>query len=61
MLLSAQAKRWLSDAGAQLTGSIKTSNDDIDSLCEISNLLSYAGEGLESYTDTYVMLPCYLH
>jgi UDP-N-acetylglucosamine/UDP-N-acetylgalactosamine diphosphorylase len=54
LMLSNQAIRWLSRVGAIVNQS------DSKQLCEISPLLSYAGEGLESYKDVHVTLPCYL-
>ncbi|KAJ1423193.1 nucleotide-diphospho-sugar transferase [Ochromonadaceae sp. CCMP2298] len=55
-LLSQQAQRWLLVAGAKINRDSGTG-----CVCEISPLLSYSGEGLSSFRDTEVSLPCYLH
>jgi UDP-N-acetylglucosamine/UDP-N-acetylgalactosamine diphosphorylase len=63
-LISLQAVRWLQAAGAQLSSTDFTytmlpTNSELQ--CEISPLLSYAGEGLESYRGKEVNLPAHLH
>ena len=55
-LLSLQAKRWLTAAGA-LVEPNNTSNEQ-ENLCEISALLSYDGEGLEKFAGKNISLPC---
>jgi hypothetical protein len=42
--LSKQAQKWVTEAGGKLTG-------DLDSLCEISPVTSYGGEGLQKLVE----------
>ena len=53
-LLSDLSKSWLKAAGAELT------SDEDDAMFEISPLLSYSGEDLESYKGKTITLPCHL-
>lgn len=66
-LLSNQCIKWLVSAGAEI---VESSPSDIDfqgttlqnmrKECEISPLLSYAGEGLDHLRGAKITLPCYL-
>jgi hypothetical protein len=49
--------RWLERAGAKITF---PNGGDGEVQCEISPLLSYAGEGLERFAGREIRLPCYL-
>lgn len=80
-MLSDQAKRWLTAAGAILVsagpdtavgkpcavsaacaGASATPVHTVDPLlCEVSSLVSYAGEGLEQYAGKQINIPFYLH
>jgi UDP-N-acetylglucosamine/UDP-N-acetylgalactosamine diphosphorylase len=61
-VLSQQAQRWLVAAGAVIVpGGSGGTGESAESVCEISPLLSYAGEGLSSLRGKEVTLPCYLH
>lgn len=54
-IISALHKKWLKNAGATFTSS-GAPHDSL--LCEISPLVSYAGEGLESFSGKSFDLPC---
>jgi phosphoacetylglucosamine mutase len=53
-LMYSQGIRWLTAAGAQI------SNAEAAVECEISPLVSYAGEGLEKFQRTRLKLPLYI-
>ena len=50
-MISAVAKIWLEEAGASLTGDLQSEK------CEISPLVSYGGENLDSYKDEKIHCP----
>jgi UDP-N-acetylglucosamine/UDP-N-acetylgalactosamine diphosphorylase len=52
-MISALAKKWVRDAGGILTG-------ELDAICEISPLTSYAGENLEFLQDKEVACPFHI-
>ena len=55
VLVAAQAKRWLENAGASVTVRSKS-----EALCEIDAAVSYSGEGLEKYSGQVLPLPTYI-
>lgn len=66
-LLSNQCIKWLISAGANICESNESDPDFQDTTsqvmrkeCEISPLLSYAGEGLDHLRGANINLPCYL-
>jgi UDP-N-acetylglucosamine/UDP-N-acetylgalactosamine diphosphorylase len=73
-MISERAKRWLRDAGAILIETKKNANDGNESdnnhngsssistsdCCEISPLVSYAGEGLEKYHGKEIQCPFHI-
>ena len=59
-MLTAQAIRWLQAAGAEIITTTGATAEDTLLQCEISPLLSYAGEGLSQYANEQIVLPVYL-
>jgi UDP-N-acetylglucosamine/UDP-N-acetylgalactosamine diphosphorylase len=64
--LSELHKKWVVNAGGKIEGAVKyllhnIAKGDEDGLCEISPLISYAGEGLEEFCkDKVIKLPYHL-
>jgi UDP-N-acetylglucosamine/UDP-N-acetylgalactosamine diphosphorylase len=62
-MISEQGVRWLRAAGATVIAEDADADAGASSaraLCEVSPLLSYAGEGLEKYAGKEIKLPAYL-
>ena len=60
-LMGAQARRWLEAAGAVVIDGEGEGEGEGELGCvEVSPLLSYEGEGLESFAGQTVRAPCYL-
>ena len=66
-MISSLCKRWITESGGTLTIPNISKDDDNCSenynlyCCEISPLLSYEGEGLETFNGLNIQLPCYLN
>lgn len=56
-MLSSQAQHWLKAAGAKVV----MGEGGQEAVCDISPLLSYAGEGLEDFAGKEIKLPFVLH
>jgi UDP-N-acetylglucosamine/UDP-N-acetylgalactosamine diphosphorylase len=64
-LLSKQGTQWLEQVGAVVLAESEENEEEgadhhLKKECEISSLLSYAGEGLEHLRGAKIALPCYL-